>query len=382
MNTNVAIDAGGAKRYAIVNYRQLGISICKILYKERQIMTKPIGYMAGVNLGGWISQYDKYDHEHFKSFIIEDDIKIISATGMDHIRVPVDCPVLEDENRPGAWLNQGFEYLAQCIYWAKKQDMNVIIDLHKAPGFSFGTLDSNTLFTDKAMQARMIALWREIARWFKGEGANVMYELINEVVEPDSSRWNALAQRLIGAVREVDAGHFIVVGGNNYNSVKELKNIAIFDDPKIVYNFHMYEPIIFTHQHASWMNELFEFNRDLRYPSDLSIYRDYVEKYANTTSVEIVQKYEKMDGAFVRDFLQPAVDFQNEYDKPMYCGEYGVIDNADMASRENWSEDVSDFLIEHGIGRAMWSYKEMGFRLVGMDRKAVSDRLVKIYAKR
>ena len=32
------------------------------------------GYMHGVNLGGWVSQFDKYDHEHFKTFITEDDI--------------------------------------------------------------------------------------------------------------------------------------------------------------------------------------------------------------------------------------------------------------------------------------------------------------------
>jgi len=344
------------------------------------------GYMAGANLGGWISQYRNKSREHFLSFIVEDDIKLIASWGMDHIRIPVDYPVLEDDAAPGAYLEQGFEYLANGVAWAKKQGLNAVIDLHKAPGFSFGTLDTNTLFTDPVMQDRMIALWKEIARRFKGEGGNVIFELMNEVVEPDSSRWNPLAQRLIAAIREVDAEHYIMVGGNHYNSVNELENLWIFDDPKIVYNFHMYDPGLFTHQHAKWIPDIRDFNRDVTYPSDLVPFRDFAaqNKAQNTNparKMKILDGYERLDAKYIRDFLQPAADFQEKHGKPMYCGEYGVIDYADIASRENYIEDVSDFLLERGIGRAVWSYKEMNFKLVDMERKIASGRLIKVSAK-
>jgi len=343
-------------------------------------MQKLNGYMAGANLGGWISQYGDKSHDHHKSFIVEDDIKLIASWGMDHIRIPVDCPVLEDENNPGTYLEQGFEYLVNGVQWAKKHGLNAVIDLHKAPGFSFSTLDKNSLFTDPAKQQQMIELWKEIARRFKGEGPNVMYELINEVVEPDSSRWNPLAQKLIDGVREVDADHYIVVGGNNYNSVTELVNLAIFDDPKIVYNFHMYVPMLLTHQHASWVKDLLQFNRDVVYPSDLSAYRDYAKQFP-AQHMDVMENFGRIDVEYVRWFMQPAVDFLNKHDKPMYCGEYGVIDNAEMDSRVNWTNDVSDFLLEHGIGRAIWSYKQMGFKLVDMDRNIVSDRLIQAASK-
>ena len=48
------------------------------------------GFQKGVNLGGWISQFAKYDDEHFKTFITEKDIAFISSLGFDHVRVPVD----------------------------------------------------------------------------------------------------------------------------------------------------------------------------------------------------------------------------------------------------------------------------------------------------
>ena len=49
------------------------------------------GFHKGVNLGGWISQFDKYDHDHFDTFITRDDIKNIASLGFDHVRVPADC---------------------------------------------------------------------------------------------------------------------------------------------------------------------------------------------------------------------------------------------------------------------------------------------------
>ena len=55
------------------------------------------GFQKGVNLGGWISQFAAYDTEHFDTFITEKDIAFIAGLGFDHVRVPVDYNVLEDE---------------------------------------------------------------------------------------------------------------------------------------------------------------------------------------------------------------------------------------------------------------------------------------------
>ena len=52
-------------------------------------MKKFDGYKAGVNLGGWISQFRQAKKEHFDSFITEEDIKQIASWGMDHVRLPL-----------------------------------------------------------------------------------------------------------------------------------------------------------------------------------------------------------------------------------------------------------------------------------------------------
>jgi|LSQX01.3.fsa_nt_gb aryl-phospho-beta-D-glucosidase BglC (GH1 family) len=56
-------------------------------------MNKFNGFKAGVNLGGWISQYHQANKEHFDSFITEADIARIAGWGMDHVRLPMDSKI-------------------------------------------------------------------------------------------------------------------------------------------------------------------------------------------------------------------------------------------------------------------------------------------------
>ena len=48
--------------------------------------------VAGVNLGGWLSQYRAASREHFGTFITERDIEQIAGWVIYHVRLPVDAP--------------------------------------------------------------------------------------------------------------------------------------------------------------------------------------------------------------------------------------------------------------------------------------------------
>ena len=130
-------------------------------------MKKLTGYMAGVNLGGWISQYRTFDHGYFKTFITEEDIKTIASWGMDHIRLPVDYPLLEEDANPGVFLESGFAYIDNCLRWTKKYGLNLLIEVHRAPGYTLNST-ANTLFSDKTMQDRFVAIWKAIVRRYRG----------------------------------------------------------------------------------------------------------------------------------------------------------------------------------------------------------------------
>jgi endoglucanase len=339
----------------------------------------------GVNLGGWLSQYKYYDLKHFNSFITETDIQRIAEWGFDHIRLPIDYPVLEDDALPGIYKASGFNLIEKCIDWCQNNGLRLVLDLHKAPGYSFtNTLETdsagtNSLFLDPAMQSRFINFWVEFARRYKGQLKDLLvFELLNEMVLPDSAPWNGLAQKTIDRIRAIDPERLIIIGGNRYNAPDELVNIAVEPDSNLLYTFHSYEPMVITHQLAPWVRPLRKFKRSVDYPGIAEGLAEFLE-----ANPEYKPEYERsargeINKALLQTALQPALDFTTSTGQPTYCGEFGVIDRAPLQTRINWTRDIIAIMKSHDIGYAYWSYKAMDFGLVDQKGNVVSDELVRI----
>lgn len=341
-------------------------------------------FFNGVNLGGWLSQYREYDHEHFRTFITQRDIKQIAAWGFDHIRLPVDYPVLESDDAPGRYREDGFQYIDSCLEWCKAAGLGVIFDLHHAPGYSFNntlqpeTQHLNVLFDQPEAQARFIALWQAIARRYHNAGIPIIFELLNEIVLPSSDPWNALSHKTVAALRQISPNCKIMIGGNNYNAASELKNIARLEDPNILYTFHFYEPLLFTHQKAGWAQVSREFDQTLEYPGFFTGLDEFLRRAPHHREGHEWLIDRPLNRALMREFLVPVFEFIKESGQIPYCGEYGAIDHAPTASRRNWHADLLDIFDQHGIGRAVWSYKEMNFRLVDDAGQVADPLLIKI----
>lgn len=103
----------------------------------------------GINLGGYLSQC-VHSTEHYDAFIQEEDIRKIASMGFDHVRLAIDYEVLEDEY--GRTREEGFAYVTRAVEWCKRQELNIVLDLHKAYGYDFnnaGDQKKNILFTNK-----------------------------------------------------------------------------------------------------------------------------------------------------------------------------------------------------------------------------------------
>jgi hypothetical protein len=193
-----------------------------------------------------------------------------------------------------------------------------------------------------------------------------MFELLNEITDITGGyAWNRLCRKLITVIRAVDPERMILVGSNLQNSVFELKALPIMDDPNIMYNFHFYEPIYLTHQKAHFSEDMMLYHRTVHYPGQVERFadfllehREYAEKYKEYAFAETV------DRMFLEKLLTPAFYFQKECGGRLYCGEFGVINQAGHADVRNYASDVADILRGWGIGYAYWNYKEMDFGVV------------------
>ncbi|MDO4484090.1 MAG: cellulase family glycosylhydrolase [Clostridia bacterium] len=327
-------------------------------------MRKFEGFQKGVNLGGWISQFAEYDLTHFGTFITEKDIAEIASLGFDHVRVPVDYNVLETEE--GELIPGGMAYLVHCHEWCRAHGLNMIIDLHECYGYSFDPLKKNMdrakFFRDEALQARFLALWEEIALLFRDDPDHVAFEPLNEVVLFEvADDWNAVIRKYVKLIRSICPKHYIILGGVNYNSVTTVKLLEAPVDDRIVYNFHCYEPMVFTHQGAYWMDWM---PRDFRidYPKTLEEYRQVNRALCDDTSGAIfAENAGEMGPQFFENIFAPAIAHAEKYDVPLYCGEYGVIDLADNRAKIRWLKDIHTAFAKYGIGHALWNYKEKDF---------------------
>ena len=114
------------------------------------------GFEKGINLGGWLSQWDLTDREHLETFITEQDIQDIRAMGADHVRLPVDYSLIEEED--GTPKDENFIYIDRCLEWCKKAGLHVLLDLHKTAGYAFDEAkDCASFFESPALQERFCA---------------------------------------------------------------------------------------------------------------------------------------------------------------------------------------------------------------------------------
>ena len=132
--------------------------------------------------------------------------------------------------------------------------MRVILDLHKAPGYAFDDQEQNDFETNPQKQDQFYALWIEIIRRFASAGQDLLaFELLNEIVFEDASKWNMIIEKAINAIRQVDDSRLILFGGNYYSSVGTLCELPVLTDVNILAKFHFYLPLSVTHQKAYWV---------------------------------------------------------------------------------------------------------------------------------
>ena len=329
-----------------------------------------MGFRRGTNVSHWISQTDLSDVDGRRDRFGPDDVRRIAGFGMDHLRLPFDYELLERDDAPKRYDEDGFSWIERGLDWCAQGGLNVVLDMHRAPGASFSA-EVNPLYDDEVCQDRYACLWRAIAERFSGRGPEVAFELLNEATAKDPEDWNRVAQIGLDAIRAVDPSRVVFVGSNMWNACDQFPRLRFFDDPQVVYTFHFYHPFCFTHQRASWSRPMGQlYTRHVPYPGrppglkELLAaappeHRQWAEEFVRVSDREMNRNY-------LEEELRPALAYRDLHGVTLYCGEFGALPNGDEETRRAWYGDVVGLLEKHGIGWANWDYQG-GFGLIGAD---------------
>lgn len=246
------------------------------------------------------------------NYVTEDDFSFIAECGANTVRIPFHYKLFTSEDYMG--LNdaeEGFRRIDDCVKWARKYGLRLILDMHDCPGGQTGdNIDDSYgypwLMTDEESQRLFIDIWKRIAEKYAGEDTILGYELANEPIatywegeerEFLNSQLEPLYKRTVAAIREVDKNHIILLGGPQWNS--EFGNFTdwTFDD-NIMYTCH---------------------------------------RYGGDPTPEAIESY---------------ISFRDRTGLPMYMGELGH-------NSLQWQSDFADTLVDANIGYTFWPYKKI-----------------------
>jgi len=330
----------------------------------------------GINLSEWFAQvYDQkgYTKEHFETWTTAQDIALIKAMQFDHVRLSVNPQPMFRRKQADRIPEDYLGYLDAAVKMILDQGLAVIIDVHPDSDFK------EKLTNDNDFVEQFTDYWRALAKHYSSWNADmVFFEILNEPEFRDRYRWEGVQSKLATAIREGAPAQTIVVAGANWSADNELLFIEPLRDPNIIYNFHFYDPHVFTHQGATWGENYWHSVKTLPYPST----PEGAEKAAATVPEAekrlAVVRYglDHWNAARLDEEFDQVAAWAKRWNVPVTCNEFGVYrKTANAQDRAAWISDVRTSLEKHGIGWAMWDYSG-GFAVVTKENgKPIPDEL-------
>jgi endoglucanase len=329
----------------------------------------------GINASAWFAQvYDKrgYSREHFQSWTTADDIALIKAMGFDHVRLSVNPQPMMPNHRPDEIPEEYLGYLDAAVKMILDQGLAVVIDMHPESDFK------TRLAKDDSFVQEFADFWRALARHYSTlDTQRVFFEILNEPEMSDRYRWYGVQVKLAAAVREGAPQHTIIAAGARWSDNDELVFIEPLHDANVIYNFHFYDPHIFTHQGATWGSYFWHWVKGLPYPSSPESAAkvaagapDAVDRLAIIRYGEDHWNAERIDAEIIQ-----VAEWARQHGVPVVCNEFGVFREADPKDREAWIHDVRTALERHGMGWAMWDYSGNFGVVIKKDGRNVPDEI-------
>lgn len=238
------------------------------------------------------------------------------------------------------WLEQRLQTIDRMLKWCEQYRVLAVIDLHSPPGgeaFAAGYITARgRLFTQPEAQASFLRVWEKMTARYKGRRIIWGFDLVNE---PDDSMageecldWNELAEKTARAVRAIDPERVIIIEPNQWANPQAFATFKPLDVSKVVYSFHFYQPIRFTHQGIQGNPA------GVVYPGRIA--------------------GEDWDKAALEHAMQPAIEFATRYRVHMYVGEFSAIRTAPEGSAARYLADVIGILEEHNFDWSYHAYRE------------------------
>ncbi len=301
--------------------------------------------------------YSDYLHNLPEVSTFKDDIDLMSDMGFNTLRLPVCFDVWASNVAP--YMIDSLSYFTAIdsfLQWTEAKDMNLILDYHH------GKLDSATFEADLE---KIQSLWQQItAKYAASDHQRVFFEVYNEPWNLTPSQWKQAAISLIHTIHAEDPDRMLIVGGHNWNSSWGLEIMGALPDSNVIYTFHYYNPMIFTHQGASWVGNAVA-TTGIPFPYDATSMPPIAGNAIGTWGESAYNDYDVWGNAdSLASGLRTVKEWSNFTQLPIFCGEWGSYRPfiPDDGSRCRYTDAVKAALDSFEIPFTYWEWNQ-GFSL-------------------
>jgi hypothetical protein len=272
----------------------------------------------GVNILG----YDRVWGPLPGASLRDEHFRLIRQAGFQSVRICLfpfrETRCSKDGPIPDVWLDK--------VDWAVKQALSqglaVVVDCHEGcelPNY----------------RGAWLYLWKQLGNRFKDSPPEVVFELLNEPCGMTADAWNRLLLEGLATVRQTNPTRTVIVGPAHWSEIELLDSLHLPEhDRNVIVAVHYYDPMWFTHQGL---------RQKPQYPAGKPWMGD-----------------EQQRQAIVRDF-QKAQVWAKRTNRPLFLGEFGTYDRADIASRARWTKCVRQEAERLGWSWAYWHFAGTGF---------------------
>lgn len=288
----------------------------------------------------------------------------MKSLGLTFVRVPIDFATIYDAKSSSLLNLKALARIDAAIAQIHSYGLAVVIDLHSTPGFLENNNYSAAL-ENPAFQQTFINFWQSFAAHL-GRTTNPETTFLQPMNEPvfqaDPSAWAPIQAQLLQAIRGSAPNHTLIAVSALWQNIDSLVKLQPLEDRNIVYDFHFYEPFVFTHQGAEWIDGYVQQLKQVPYPSTPQNIQPLVQQFAgNQTAIADLTNYgaQQWNRDKVRQLIGRAANWASNNGVRLMSSEFGVYGkNAPAGDRVQWMADVRSVLEEFNIGWASWGYKD------------------------
>jgi endoglucanase len=314
----------------------------------------------GINIPGWFwlnrGSVDKLEKRYPDS-----DLQLIKKLGFTNVRIPIDMANVYDKSQPDFLNKTNLAYLDRGIMKILSYELAIIIDLHSISQKEGGSNYSGPLGQDETFTDIFCRFWTSFARHLSQFDPDwVILEPMNEpVLSGREANWPPVQKKVIAAIHKGAPRHSILATGARWSNLDTLLELEPLKDQNIIYNFHFYEPHIFTHQGASWSSDWVKPLRDIPYPSSPEVVKELIGKYSDQRIVNNIKRYgeQRWNTDKIEGRMKLASQWANKYAVKVICNEWGTYKRyCPPKYRVAWLRDVRESCEKFGIGWCMWTF--------------------------